>query len=59
MKLLEFLARRGAELRVEVGEGLIEQKHGGLTHDGARQRHPLPLATRELARLPAEQFPDA
>ena len=36
--------------RVEVAGGLVGQQQRGLEHQRARQRHPLRLAARELAR---------
>ena len=44
-----------AQLRVEVGEGLVHEAHGRLRHDGARQRHALLLAARELRGLTIKQ----
>ena len=40
-----------AELQVERAERLVEEQHGGLVHDRARQRDPLALAAGELRRL--------
>lgn len=37
-----------AHLRVEGAEGLVEQEHLRLYGEGARERHALTLATREL-----------
>jgi hypothetical protein len=39
-----------AELRVEAREGLVEEIDPRTAHEGASDRHPLPLAARELAR---------
>src|SRR5690348_5072516 len=39
-----------AELRIEVGERLIEEKHARLSHDRTPDGDALPLATRELLR---------
>jgi len=38
---------------------LVDQEHGRLAHDGARERDPLPFAAGELARLAREQGADA
>src|SRR5690606_7871066 len=37
-----------AHVRVERAERLVEQQDAGLGREGARERHPLPLAAREL-----------
>ena len=42
---LHFLA----QLRVQVGQRLVEQQHGRLDHQRARQRHALALPAREFA----------
>ncbi len=55
LELLELVARRGAQLGVEVGERLVEQEDRGLAHQRARQRHPLALAARELAGLALQE----
>ena len=47
-----------AALGVEVAGGLVGQQHRGLGDDGARDRHALLLAARQLGRrvvLPAGQ----
>ena len=59
LELLQLVARRGPELRVEVRQRLVEQEHRGLAHDRARQCDALPLAARELPRLTLEQVTDA
>ena len=41
-----------ADLRVEGAERLVEQEHLGPGRQRARQRHPLPLSSRELLRVP-------
>ena len=48
-------AHLGAELRVEVGQGLVHQAHRRARDDGAAQRHALLLAAGELRRLAVEQ----
>ena len=55
---LELVARGGAQLRVEVGERLVEQEHVRLAHERARERDALALAAGQLARLAVEQVAD-
>ena len=38
-----------AQLRVQVGEGLVHENQGRLEHDGASNGHPLLLPSGELA----------
>lgn len=38
----------GAQLRVEIGQGLVEQQHGGFDHERAGDCHALQLTTGEL-----------
>jgi hypothetical protein len=45
-----------AHLGVERAERLVEEQHGRLHREGARERHPLPLATRELRREPVREL---
>ena len=40
----ELGAHRGAELRVQVGERLVEQEGDGVAHERTAERHPLLLA---------------
>ncbi len=51
VKALQFFARRGSELGVEVGKRLVEKKDGGFAHNSPRQSDPLTLTSGELARL--------
>jgi hypothetical protein len=44
-----------AELQVERPERFVEEQHGRLVHERARERDPLALAARELLRLPSAQ----
>ena len=44
----------GADHRVECAQGLIEQDHLGVEHQGSHQAHALPLAARELRREAVE-----
>ena len=46
--------RLDPELRVQVGQRLIEQEDLRLPHDRPAERDPLPLAARELCRLAVE-----
>ena len=55
-KLAPHFAAQGC---VEVRERLVEQEHARLTHDGPADRHPLPLSTRQLARLAVEKQREA
>ena len=56
---LQLLARRMADLGVEVGQRLVHQEHLGPPDEGARDRHTLPLASRDLRRQAPEQMSDA
>ena len=42
--------------RIEVGERLVHQERLWLTHDRSPEGDPLPLAARELLRLPLDQL---
>ena len=44
MQLGEFGAHMHAQLGVQVGQRLVEQKPERLAHDGASDRNALPLA---------------
>ena len=59
LELLELLARRRAQLGVEVRQRLVEQEDGRLADDRARERDSLALAAGQLARLAVEQPADA
>ena len=48
-----------AQLGVEVGEGLIEEKDLGIPHEGATEGDALALPARELARITVEVAGDA
>ncbi len=48
LQLLDLEPHLGAQLRVQVAEGLVEEQHRGPEHEGAREGHPLLLAAREL-----------
>jgi hypothetical protein len=53
--LEDFRAHLHAQMRIEVGQGLVEQEHGGIAHDGAPERDALALAARELSRAPFQE----
>ena len=62
---LQFAVKAGqlsphlySQLGVEVGERLVEQKHLGLAHDGAADRHALTLAAGQRPRLALQQLGD-
>src|SRR5262249_7714439 len=59
VELLELLARSRAQLRVQVGQRLVEEEHRRLAHDRAGEGDALPLAAGQLARLAVEQALDA
>ncbi len=48
-----------AKLQVQRAQRLVQQQHAGTVHQGARQRHPLPLAARQLRRLGVPRTPRA
>src|SRR5438128_5406302 len=48
---LQLDLHRLAKLEIEGAKRFVEQEHPGLVDERARQRHALPLPTRELARL--------
>src|SRR5262245_22822804 len=50
MQVLDLHAHLHAQLGVEIGQRLVEQKNRRLAHDGAAHGHALALAARELAR---------
>jgi hypothetical protein len=56
VQLRDLAPRLHAQLRVEIRERLVEQKHGWLAHDRATNRDALSLPTRELSRLSAEHL---
>src|SRR5262245_5695916 len=59
LELLELLARRSAQLGVQVRQRLIEEEHARFADDGPGQRHSLPLASGELPRTPGQEVADA
>ena len=54
----ELGAHLHAQRGVQVGQGLVEQEHLGLAHDGAADRHALALAARQGLGLAIEQRAD-
>ncbi len=56
MQELDLGAHLRAQLGVEIGERLVEQKHLGFAHDGAAHRDALALPARELRGPPFQQI---
>jgi hypothetical protein len=56
VQLGDLRAHLNAELRVEVGQGLVEQEDRGLAHDRAPHGDPLALAAGQLLRLAIEEL---
>ena len=52
LQAADFLAQLGAQIGVEIGQRLIEQKDGWLDHKRARNRDALLLAAGKLRRIP-------
>ena len=52
LQALELAAHLVAQLGVEIGQRLVEQKQPRLVHDRARERHPLLLAAGKPRRGP-------
>jgi hypothetical protein len=59
VQAFDFAAHLVAQLGVEVGERLVEQKHLGLAHDRAADGHALALAAAERGRPAVEHVVDA
>jgi hypothetical protein len=55
-EVLDLRPGRDAQLGVEVRQRLVHQEHVGLAHDGAGQRHALPLAARQLGGLAVQEI---
>ena len=51
LQLKDLRTRGYAELRIQIGEGLIHEKDFGLAHDSAPHGHTLALATRHCGGL--------
>jgi hypothetical protein len=56
LQLDELGAGLHPQLGVEVRERLVHEEGLGSSHDGACQRHPLPLTSGELRRSAVEQL---
>src|SRR6266851_1727444 len=59
MQLLDLGAHLHAELGVEIGERLVEQKHLRIAHDGAAHGDALALTAGQLPRKAREQMGEA
>jgi hypothetical protein len=59
MKLDQLGPHLGTKSGVKVRKRLVKKEQGGLTQEGAAQRHSLSLASRQLAGLPIEQVTQA
>src|SRR6266705_906752 len=59
LKLLQFVPRRSAQLRVQIRKRLVQQKDCRLTHQGTGQGDPLALPPGKLAWLAVKQMADA
>ena len=59
LELLDLLSGARAQLGVEVRQRLVEQEHGRLADQRARERDTLALAAGELARAPLRKMVDA
>ena len=59
MQRADLGAHLDAQLGVEIGKRLVEQKHLRLADDGAAHGDALALATGKFARLAVEQFIEA
>ncbi len=55
LKATDLDAHLSPETGVQIGEGLVEEKHLRLTHHGASHRDPLPLSSGQRFRLAIEQ----
>ena len=51
LQIADFLAHIAPQLGVQIGQGLVEQQHTRLQHDGACHRNPLLLPAREFVRV--------
>ena len=58
LEFLELFTRGSTQLRIKIGERLIQQKDRGLTNNCPGKRHTLPFASRKLSRLAIKQFAD-
>src|SRR5690606_40196536 len=55
MQRLDLAAHDHAQLGIQVGKRLVEQKHLRVAHDGAAHGYALALAAGQLARITLEQ----
>ena len=51
----QLVARRDAECRIQVGEGLVEEKYLWAAHDGAAEGDALALAAGERMGLARQE----
>ena len=56
--LLDLDPHLDAQLRVEIGQRLVEQEHLWIAHDGPAHRDPLALAAGKLLWLAVDKFDD-
>ena len=54
MQFLDLGAHLHAQFGVEIGQGLVEEKHRRIAHDGAAHGDALALAAGEFARIAGE-----
>ncbi len=57
-QLADLVAQLVAQLGVEMGDGLVEQCHGGPLHQGPRKRDALFLSARKRRRQPPREMAD-
>ena len=55
MQPLDLHAHLDAQLRIQIGQRLVEQEQQRITHQGAAHRHALTLPAGKLRRLAVEQ----
>jgi hypothetical protein len=58
MQFLDFRAHVYAQLRVQVGQRLVEQENPGLAHQRPPHGHSLALPARELSRSTLQEMID-
>jgi hypothetical protein len=58
VQLADLGPRLYPQLGIQVGEGLIHQKHRRIAHDGPPDGNPLPLPTRKFLGLAVEKVLD-
>jgi len=56
LELLQLHAHLGAQLRVEVRQGLVEEEHRRREHERAGERDALLLASGQLRRAPGAEL---